>query len=64
MDPRALRTVVLLAVITALMALALYGAHRTLTVASRRQCAEDGGRWDRATDICVGARPPLVPAGR
>ena len=50
-------------VLAALVSLALYGAHRTLTVASRRQCAADGGRWDPGAGACVGARPPLAPAG-
>jgi hypothetical protein len=40
-----------------LVALALYGAHRTLRVAGQRQCAAAGGRWDRVDNACVGARP-------
>jgi hypothetical protein len=57
MDPRAIRILVLLSVIAGLVTLALFGAHRTLSVASRRQCEADGGRWDRAADACLGGRP-------
>jgi hypothetical protein len=64
-DARALRTLVLLGVIASLVALALYGAHRTLRVAGQRQCAADGGRWDRSEDTCVGARAaPFAPLTR
>jgi hypothetical protein len=63
-DPRALRTVVLFGVIAVLATLALYGAHRTLTLANRRQCAADGGRWDKQAQACLGARLPPAPAGR
>ena len=64
MDPRAVRTLVLLSVIAGLITLALYGAHRTLRVATQRQCVTDGGRWDRAGDACVDARPPLAAPSR
>jgi len=61
MDPRAVRCLVLLSVIAALITLALYGAHRTFRVAAQRQCVTDGGRWDR--DACVGARAaPFAPS--
>ncbi len=64
MDPRAIRVLVLLSVIAGLVTLALYGAHRTLSVAGERQCVADGGRWDRAEDVCVGARPPQTAPSR
>jgi hypothetical protein len=56
---------VLLGVMAGLVALALYGAHRTLKVAGQRQCAADGGRWDRSEGVCVGARAaPFAPPVR
>jgi hypothetical protein len=64
MDPRTVRSLVLLSVIAALITLALYGAHRTFRVAAQRQCVTDGGRWDPAGDACVGARPPLAAPSR
>ncbi len=42
MDPRALRTMVLLAMVTALLALATFGAHRALRVLEQRRCAPAG----------------------
>ena len=48
-----------------LVALALYGAHRTLRVAGQRQCAAAGGLWEGAEPTCVGARgAPLAPPAR
>jgi hypothetical protein len=48
-----------------LVALALYGALRTLRVAGQRQCAATGGRWDPVEHACVGARPaPFAPPAR
>lgn len=64
MDRRVLRTLILLGVIAVLGSLALYGVHRTLTVASQQQCAAAGGRWDGQAQACLGARLPPAPAGR
>jgi len=48
-----------------LVALALYGAHRTLRVAAQRQCAAAGGRWEETERTCGGARgAPLAPPAR
>jgi len=48
-----------------LVALALYGAHRTLRAAGQRQCAAAGGRWDQVENACLGARPaPFTPPAR
>jgi hypothetical protein len=50
---------VLLAMVTALLALAMFGAHRTLRVLEQRRCPENA-RLASAAEDC---RPAAVPTG-
>lgn len=59
MEPHALRTMVLLAMVTALLALAMFGAHRTLRVLERRHCPPHAGPIP-AAESCP---PAAVRAG-